>query len=229
MQLETSVTGSVSLEADRKGINMSRIMRSFYKHAETSFSFEVIGAVLDSYLSRPRQLRRAHHDALQLSDAEALAPERPGRLPVLQRRAGDGEDRRGDPAASCTSTTSIPRPAPARSSSSEHARRTRNQIATPHSQRSVARVSVELVGDGHALVRGSGRSLQRRDPDRDPGDGQARGRAGLRRAQRLEPDLRRGRGAPALRQRSRPTAASATSAWWPATRSRCTATTRCRS
>jgi GTP cyclohydrolase I len=29
---------------------------------------------------------------------------------------------------------------------SEHARRTRNQIATPHSQRSVARVSVELVG-----------------------------------------------------------------------------------
>ena len=30
---------------------------------------------------------------------------------------------------------------------SEHARRTRNQIATPHSQRSVARVSVELVGE----------------------------------------------------------------------------------
>lgn len=32
--LETSITGSVSLEADKKGINMSRIMRSFYKHAE---------------------------------------------------------------------------------------------------------------------------------------------------------------------------------------------------
>jgi GTP cyclohydrolase I len=30
---------------------------------------------------------------------------------------------------------------------SEHARRTRRQIATPHSQRSVARVSVELVGE----------------------------------------------------------------------------------
>jgi GTP cyclohydrolase I len=30
---------------------------------------------------------------------------------------------------------------------SEHARRTRNQIATPHSQRSVARVSVELIGE----------------------------------------------------------------------------------
>jgi GTP cyclohydrolase I len=51
VQLETAVTGSVSLEANKKGINMSRIMRSFYKHAETQFSFEVIGAVLDSYLA----------------------------------------------------------------------------------------------------------------------------------------------------------------------------------
>ena len=47
---------------------------------------------------RPRELRRAHPDALQLPDAEALAPQRPRGLPVLQRRAGDGEDRRGDPA-----------------------------------------------------------------------------------------------------------------------------------
>ena len=47
--LETSVTGTVSLEADKKGINMSRIMRSFYKHAEKQFSFEVIAAALDDY------------------------------------------------------------------------------------------------------------------------------------------------------------------------------------
>ena len=38
--LETSVTGSVSLEADKKGVNMSRIMRSFYKTNEEQFSFE---------------------------------------------------------------------------------------------------------------------------------------------------------------------------------------------
>ena len=31
---------------------------------------------------------------------------------------------------------------------SEHARRTRGQLATPHSQRSVARISVEVVGNG---------------------------------------------------------------------------------
>lgn len=41
LTLETSVTGTVSLDADKKGINMSRIMRSFYKHAERTFSFEV--------------------------------------------------------------------------------------------------------------------------------------------------------------------------------------------
>ena len=44
--LETSVTGSVSLEAEKKGINMSRIMRSFYKHAEKTFSFEVMESAL---------------------------------------------------------------------------------------------------------------------------------------------------------------------------------------
>jgi GTP cyclohydrolase FolE2 len=31
--LETAVTGTVSLEAKLKGINMSRIVRSFYDHA----------------------------------------------------------------------------------------------------------------------------------------------------------------------------------------------------
>ena len=49
--LETSVTGTVSLEADKKGINMSRIMRSFYKHAEERFSFDVVSAVLEDYKS----------------------------------------------------------------------------------------------------------------------------------------------------------------------------------
>jgi GTP cyclohydrolase I len=49
LTLETSVTGSVSLEADKKGINMSRIMRTFYRRAEETFSFDVIEAALDDY------------------------------------------------------------------------------------------------------------------------------------------------------------------------------------
>ena len=47
--LETSVTGTVSLEAEKKGINMSRIMRTFYTQADETFSFEVIEKTLDAY------------------------------------------------------------------------------------------------------------------------------------------------------------------------------------
>ena len=43
------MTGTVSLEAEKKGINMSRIMRSFYAHAGTAFSLGVIEAALDDY------------------------------------------------------------------------------------------------------------------------------------------------------------------------------------
>ena len=49
MTLETSVTGTVSLEAEKKGINMSRIMRSFYAHASGCYSCEVIERALDAY------------------------------------------------------------------------------------------------------------------------------------------------------------------------------------
>jgi len=45
ISLETSVTGSVSLEANKKGVNMSRIMRSFYKTSEETFSFDVINLI----------------------------------------------------------------------------------------------------------------------------------------------------------------------------------------
>ena len=49
LNLETSVTGSVSLEAHKKGINMSRIMRSFYDHKDDLFSIDNIKDVLESY------------------------------------------------------------------------------------------------------------------------------------------------------------------------------------
>ena len=38
LTLEASVTGTVSLEADLKGINMSRIVRSFYEHKDKVFT-----------------------------------------------------------------------------------------------------------------------------------------------------------------------------------------------
>ncbi|WP_136683862.1 GTP cyclohydrolase FolE2 [Falsirhodobacter xinxiangensis] len=143
--LETSVTGTVSLEAEKKGINMSRIMRSFYAHAERDFSIEVIEHALEDYKRdlgsfdariqmrfsfpvRVRSLRSGlsgwqYYDiALELVDAGAV------RRKIIHL----------DYVYSSTCPCSL--------ELSEHARQTRGQLATPHSQRSVARISVEMRG-----------------------------------------------------------------------------------
>ncbi len=146
LQLETSVTGSVSLDASKKGINMSRIIRSFYDHAEKSFSFEVIDGVLDSYLN-------------DLDSFDARIQMRL-KFPMMKRSLRSGLDGYQyynvalEMVKNAEKTQRIlhldyvySSTCPCSLELSEHARQTRNQLATPHSQRSVARVSVELVGD----------------------------------------------------------------------------------
>lgn len=49
IELETAVTGTVSLEAEKKGINMSRIMRSFYEYKNEVFSIDLLENILSSY------------------------------------------------------------------------------------------------------------------------------------------------------------------------------------
>ncbi len=140
--LETSVTGTVSLDARKKGINMSRIMRSFYRHSEETFSFKVIENALDAYKSdldsfdariqmrfsfpmKVQSLRSGlqgyqYYDiALELVEIEGK------RRQILHL----------DYVYSSTCPCSL--------ELSEHARQMRGQLATPHSQRSVARISVE--------------------------------------------------------------------------------------
>ncbi|NBE08096.1 GTP cyclohydrolase FolE2 [Paragemmobacter ruber] len=143
VMLETSVTGTVSLEAEKKGINMSRIMRSFYGHAERDFSFAVIENALEDYkrdlesfdariqmrFSFPVKIESLrsglsgwqYYDiALELVDVAGV------RKKIMHL----------DFVYSSTCPCSL--------ELSEHARRTRGQLATPHSQRSVARISVEV-------------------------------------------------------------------------------------
>lgn len=143
LTLETSVTGTVSLEADKKGINMSRIMRSFYAHAERTFSFEVISAALDDYKSDLEsfdariQMRfsfpmkvtslRSGLEGYQYYDIALELVERAGVRQKIMHL---------DYVYSSTCPCSL--------ELSEHARQARGQLATPHSQRSVARISVEL-------------------------------------------------------------------------------------
>lgn len=140
--LETSVTGTVSLEAEKKGINMSRIMRSFYAHSERRFSFEVIETALEDY---KRDLES--FDAriqMRFSFPARVTSLRSGlvgwqyydiALELVDRGGVRKKIVHLDYVYSSTCPCSL--------ELSEHARRTRGQLATPHSQRSVARISVE--------------------------------------------------------------------------------------
>ena len=140
------MTGTVSLEAGKKGINMSRIMRSFYKHAEKTFSFEVIEAALKDYIadldsfdariqmrfSYPMKIKslRSNLEGFQYYDIALELVEKNGRHRKFMHL---------DYVYSSTCPCSL--------ELSEHARQVRGQLATPHSQRSVVRLSVEVLGD----------------------------------------------------------------------------------
>jgi GTP cyclohydrolase I len=146
LTLETSVTGTVSLEAGKKGINMSRIMRSFYKHAERTFSFEVMADALDAYITDlgsvdARIQMRFSYPARVQSLRSGL--EGYQYYNIAQELVQSGGVRRKflhlDYVYSSTCPCSL--------ELSEHARRVRGQLATPHSQRSVARLSVEVTCD----------------------------------------------------------------------------------
>jgi len=143
LMLETSVTGSVSLEADKKGINMSRIMRSFYTHADKTFSFGVIEAALDDYKSDLESFDARIQ--MRLRFPLKVASLRSGlsgyqyydiALELVERDGVRQKIMHLDYVYSSTCPCSL--------ELSEHARETRNQLATPHSQRSVARLSVEV-------------------------------------------------------------------------------------
>ncbi|WP_200811286.1 GTP cyclohydrolase FolE2 [Pseudooctadecabacter jejudonensis] len=143
LTLETSVTGTVSLEAEKKGINMSRIMRTFYKHAEEVFSFEVIARALDAYKSDlesfdARIMMRMSFPMKVDSLRSGLAGYQYYDI-ALELIEADGVRKKIVHLDYVYSST-----CPCSLELSEHARQYRGQLATPHSQRSVARVSVEL-------------------------------------------------------------------------------------
>ena len=144
LTLETSVTGTVSLEAEKKGINMSRIMRSFYAHAERTFSMGVVEAALADYkrdldsfdariqmrLSFPVKVAslRSNLSGYQYYDIALELVEQAGVTKRILHL---------DYVYSSTCPCSL--------ELSEHARMMRGQLATPHSQRSVARISVVMA------------------------------------------------------------------------------------
>jgi GTP cyclohydrolase I len=149
--LEAAVTGTVSLAAGRKGINMSRIIRGFYEFREQVFSPDTL----------PEILRRFQADL----GAERARARVEFNYPLLQRSLRSGLD--GWQYYRCAYEARVTADAPPKriihfdyvySSScpcsvelSEHARETRDVFCVPHSQRSKVRVSAEIA-PGAALA-----------------------------------------------------------------------------
>lgn len=150
-ELESSITGTVSLAANQKGINMSRIMRVFYTFKDRVFSHELLEEVLLEY----KQQLSSSRSRLRLDFS----------YPILQRSLRSGLE--GFQYYDCSYEAFIDdldrvrrvlrfdfvysSACPCSSELSEHARRERKVYGIPHSQRSKARLFIE-VREGASLT-----------------------------------------------------------------------------
>tara|TARA_B100000989_G_scaffold105845_1_gene77599 strand:+ start:23252 stop:24205 length:954 start_codon:yes stop_codon:yes gene_type:complete len=147
LAVETKITGTVSLDADKKGINMSRIIRIFYEYKDEVFSPEILAEILTHYKNN--------------LDSKEARIKSDFSYPMIQRSLRSGLE--GYQYYGCSFEGLIDRAdrvrkiihfdfvyssaCPCASELSEHARQTRDLLAIPHSQRSKARVSVEVHPD----------------------------------------------------------------------------------
>lgn len=150
--LETSVTGTVSLAAERKGINMSRLMRTFYEFKERVFDLEL----LEEILLRYRQDLGSSRAHLKLSFEypmlrQSLRSEHQGYQYYTVAFEGIMDDL--DRCRKIIHFDFVYSSAcPCSADLAEHAREVRNLYSIPHSQRSKARVMVEIRPGEHVTM-----------------------------------------------------------------------------
>ncbi len=142
--LETSVDGFVGLDANKKGINMSRIMRSFYKFKDELFHQDVLEYVLRMY----KEDLKATSAYLNLGISyPVMTPSLRSGLEGYQYYNVTHEgsmDEKGVLRRFMHFEFIYSSACPCSYELAEHARETREVVAIPHSQRSVAYVTVEL-------------------------------------------------------------------------------------
>jgi GTP cyclohydrolase IB len=142
--LECTITGTVSLAADRKGINMSRIMRTFYEFKDRVLSHELLEEILIRYkkdldCSRARILVELRYPILQKSLRSGLEGWQYYRA-VLEGTIDDLDRVRRYIHLDFVYSSACPCSAEL----TEHAREERDVYGIPHSQRSKARVIAEV-------------------------------------------------------------------------------------
>ena len=150
MEVEASVIGTVSLEGVNKGINMSRIIRTFYEYKDETFSLDTLEKVLLGYRERLGSYG-AHiqiHFNYRLWQESMRSVDTEGSknggwqyykvtLESLLKESGKFNkyihfDYVYSSTCPCSTELAL------------HALEERTQYATPHSQRSVARISLKL-------------------------------------------------------------------------------------
>ncbi len=142
--LETSVGGYVGLEAGKKGINMSRIIRRFYDFKDEVFHPDMLEEVLRTYVeeleSESAYIKLAfNYPILQESLRSGLEGYQYYETAIEGTLDADGEFRKFmhldfEYSSACPCSYEL----------SEHARDSRGVASIPHSQRSVASMTVEL-------------------------------------------------------------------------------------
>ncbi|MDZ7717308.1 MAG: GTP cyclohydrolase FolE2 [Balneolaceae bacterium] len=144
LTLETSVDGYVGLDAGKKGINMGRIMRTFYKFQDDVFHPDKLEEILLAY----KEDVESHTAFLKLSFnypmmKQSLRSEYEGYQ--YYRVSIEGKVDEYDRFASFMHLDfEYSSACPCSYELSEHARETRDIAAIPHSQRSVANLTVQL-------------------------------------------------------------------------------------
>ena len=159
LTLEASITGTVSLEAELKGINMSRIMRSFYDHKGKVMTGERMGRILKAYLrnvkSKDARLKLGFsYPMLQRSLRSGLEGYQFYDVAFEGVMTRDGRYRRFIHFDFVYSSA-----CPCSAELAEHARDRRTAYAVPHSQRSKARVILEEMRGQEDLARGRAGAL----------------------------------------------------------------------
>jgi GTP cyclohydrolase I len=142
--LETSVDGYVGLEAGKKGINMSRIMRSFYDFEDDVFHPDKLEEVLETYReeldTQTAYLRLSfNYPIRQESLRSGLEGYQYYTVAIEGTMDVNGYFRKFmhldfEYSSACPCSYEL----------SEHAREQREVASIPHSQRSVANLTVEL-------------------------------------------------------------------------------------
>ncbi len=142
--LETSVDGYVGLDAGKKGINMSRIIRTFYEFKDDVFHIDKLKEVLQAYRER--------------LDTQTAFIRLSINYPVLQESLRSGLEGYQYYSVSFEGTMSregnfqkfihldfeYSSACPCSYELAEHAKESRGVAAIPHSQRSIANLTVEL-------------------------------------------------------------------------------------